>query len=310
MRRWIGVVAMGAVAAGALAFRVHAQHAGALVQRGRSYEEHVRVGGRDRTFLVDLPPQYDGRRALPLVVVFHGGGGNGEITRRQSGMSDVARRQGFIAVYPNGTGRFGEHLLTWNVGTCCGYAQRENVDDVAFVRAMLDRLDATLRVDPGRVFATGLSNGGMMTYHVGCTLADRFAAIAVVSGELTDTECRPRRPIAVMEIHGTADQNLPFNGGVGSKALAKHDVKPVAYAMDTWRRLDGCPPQPRVSRSGVVVHSVYAPCSQGTTVELYAIEGGQHAWPGGQRVARFLDAPSTAIDASSVIWDFFAAHPR
>jgi polyhydroxybutyrate depolymerase len=310
MRRWIGVAAVAAVAAGGLALRTHAQaDARGLAQRGRSYEDHVRVDGRDRTFLVDLPPAYDGRRALPLVVVFHGGGGNGEGTRRQTGMTEVARRNGFVVVYPNGSGRFGERLLTWNVGPCCGYAQARHVDEAAFVRAMLHRLNATLRIDPARTYATGMSNGGMMAYLVGCELADRFAAIAPVSGELTVDECRPRRAISVLAIHGTADEHIPFNGGVGSKALAKHDARSVAYAIDTWRRLDGCPAAPRTDRSGALVHTAYGPCRDGTAVELYAIQGGPHAWPGGQRMARFLDAPSTAMDASSVIWDFFAAHP-
>lgn len=278
-----------------------------LEAQARSYEGRLRVGGRDRTYLVDLPPGYDGRRPLPLVLVFHGGGGSGAQARAQYGMAEMGRREGFIVVHPNGSGR--GRLLTWNAGTCCAYAQRQRIDEVAFVRALLDTLQAALRIDPARVYAAGMSNGGMMAHQVGCALGGRVAAIGVVAGELTVPDCRPPRPVAVLVIHGTADENLPFEGGVGRKAVARHDARSVAHAVDTWRRLDACPAAPVVTRKGVVTHTRYAPCARGTAVELYAIEGGGHAWPGGERGARFLDRPSGALDATRVLWDFFAAHP-
>jgi polyhydroxybutyrate depolymerase len=281
-----------------------AQPSTARGERGR-----LRVGGVERGYRVDLPPGYDGRRALPLVLVFHGGGGNGEIVRRQTGMSELAAREGFIAVYPDGSGRFGNRLLTWNAGSCCGYAQARRIDEIAFVRALLDTLQARYRVDPARIYAAGHSNGGMMAYMAGCALGDRIAAIAVVSGELTVEECRPPRPVSVLVIHGTADEHLPFGGGVGPAALARHDARSVAYAVDRWRRIDGCAARPAVETRGAVVHTRYAPCGGGSAVELYAIQGGGHAWPGGQRAARFMDAPSTALAATPLIWSFFAAHP-
>jgi polyhydroxybutyrate depolymerase len=109
---------------------------------------------------------------------------------------------------------FARRLLTWNTGTCCGYAQRSHVDDVAFIRALLDSLERTYRIDRRRVYATGLSNGGMMSYLVACALSDRFAAVAPVSGELS-MDCAPTIPVSVLIIHGTADENLPYNGGIG-----------------------------------------------------------------------------------------------
>jgi polyhydroxybutyrate depolymerase len=303
MRRvMVGILAIVALLAG-VALRGEAR------QGQRSFEGHLRVDGRDRGYLVDLPPQYDGRRALPLVLVFHGGGGNAAQVRTQTGFSELARTAGFIAVYPNGSGRLGNRLLTWNAGSCCAYAQAQHVDETAFVRALLDSLQATLRVDPARVYATGMSNGGMMAYLVGCALGGRIAAIAPVSGELTVPGCRPPHPVSVLAIHGTADEHIPFDGGVGRKALARHDARSVAYAIDTWRRLDRCPATPAVRRAGDVVHTAYGPCADGTAVELYAIQGGPHAWPGGARSARFLDAPSQAMNATRVIWSFFAAHP-
>lgn len=282
-----------------------------LNAQARSYERTIRVDGRERGYLVDLPPAYDGRRALPLVIVFHGGGGSGRQVRRQTGMTELARHEGFIAVYPNGTSRRGP-LLTWNAGTCCGSAQDRRIDEMAFVRAMLDSLRATLRIDPARVYATGISNGGMMAYLAACSPGVRIAAVGVVAGELTVDDCRPARPVSVLAIHGTADDHLPFDGGRGPASLDPHDTRPVSYAVDTWRRVDACPSTLTVTREGVVTHTRYAACADGTAVELYAIQGGGHAWPGADppRIGRRRrDPPSRAMDATRVIWSFFAAHP-
>jgi len=276
----------------------------------RSSQHRIVVGGRTRTYLVDLPPAYERSRRYPLVLDFHGGGGSPNAARAQTGLSTLTARVAAIAVYPAGTGRLSDdRLLTWNTESCCGYAKRERIDEAAFVRALLDTLEATYSIDPTRVYATGLSNGGMMAHLVGCRLSERIAAIAVVSGELT-VDCHPTRPVSVLIVHGTADENLPYNGGVGRKALDPHPVRPVSYAVDTWRALDRCEGAPTVSSSGNVTHSVWAPCADGTAVELFAIAGGGHAWPGGERMSRVLDAPSTALDATATVWAFFEAHRR
>lgn len=247
---------------------------------------------------------------MPLVLDFQGGGGSPSRVRAQTGFSSVAGAAGAIVVYPAGSGPIGnDRLLTWNAGTCCGYAQRENIDEVTFARALLDTLEATYRVDTRRVFATGLSNGGMMTYLVGCRLSDRFAAIAVVSGELTEP-CHPARPMSVLIIHGTADENLPYNGGIGQNALDKHDVRPVSYAVDSWRNADRCNGVPVVAKTGNVTHSVWSGCADNTAVELFTIDGGAHSWPGAQRTMRALVAPSDDLDATKIAWNFFLSHPR
>ena len=282
----------------------------AQVSSRSSTEHHIVVDGRDRTYLVDLPPQYDSRQHYPLVLDFHGGGGSAASARTQSGFSALGAQVGAIVVYPAGSGRLrDDRFLTWNTETCCGYAQRARIDEARFVRALLDTLERTYAIDARRVFATGLSNGGMMAHLVGCRLSDRVAAIAVVSGELT-VDCRPARPVSVLIIHGTADENLPYDGGAGRKALSPHEVHPVSYAVDRWRAVDQCRDSARVVVTGGVTHSTRTPCADGTAVELYRIEGGGHAWPGGQRMSRILDAPSTALDATRVAWDFFSSHPR
>lgn len=275
-----------------------------------SREGGLRAGGRDRSYLVDLPPRYASRGPLPVVLDFHGGGGSPSGARTQTGFSTLGAKAGAIVVYPAGSGRFSdERLLTWNTGSCCGYAESANIDEAAFIRALLDTLERTYPIDRNRVFATGLSNGGMMSYLVACRLADRIAAIAVVSGELS-MDCNPSRPVSVLIIHGTADENLPYNGGAGRKALDKHEVRPVSFAVDSWKKFDRCPDAALTSAHDGVTHSSWSPCADGTAVELYKIESGGHAWPGGQRMARILDAPSNALDATQIAWAFFLAHPR
>jgi len=207
----------------------------------QTIERQVRVGTAQRSYQVDVPAGAERAAALPVVIVFHGGGGSADSVRRQTRMSTKGAAEGFIAVYPQGSGGIAGRLRTWNAGTCCGRAMQQRVDEIAFIAALLDDLQATVAIDRARVYATGISNGGMMAYEVACALADRIAAIAVVAGEMTALDrCRPARPVAVLVIHGSADRNLPIDGGIGAKALAAHEVRSVASAIDFWRRHDGC----------------------------------------------------------------------
>lgn len=269
----------------------------------------VHVGAVERSYEVDLPPQREPGRALPVVIVFHGGGGAAASARQQTRMSVKGEAEGFIAVYPQGSGGVLGRLRTWNAGTCCGDAMKHRVDEIAFVGALIDDLRATFAIDLARIYATGISNGGMMAYEVACALADRIAAIAVVAGEMTALDrCHPARPVPVLAIHGSADRNLPIQGGPGAKAVAVHDVRSVAAAIDFWRRRDACGDAAEIDPTAPVRRTRYRSCAAGTEVELVVIEGGGHSWPGGERLARFLDAPSPALDATDEIWRFFARH--
>jgi len=273
-------------------------------------ERTLAVAGRDRSYEVDGPAQAPPPGGWPVVLVFHGGGGNAASVRTQSRMSAKGAAEGFVAVYPQGSGGIAGKLKTWNAGTCCGWAMQHHVDETAFVAALLDDLATVVAVDARRVYATGISNGGMMAYQVACTLADRFAAIAVVAGEMTmaASDCRPARPVAVLVIHGSAVRNLPFEGGPGARAVAVHEVRSVATAVDFWRRNNGCADPAASERDGVVARTRYGGCRDDADVELVAIDGGGHSWPGGERLARFLDPPANALDATAAIWRFFARH--
>jgi polyhydroxybutyrate depolymerase len=189
------------------------------------FELALEHDGRTRTALVHVPEQAGGGRPLPVVLNFHGSGGNARDHREYVRMDTLADREGFIVVYPNGTGWFEEQLLTWNAGLCCGYAVTEKVDDVGFVRALLDALGTRAPVDPARVYATGLANGAMMSYRLAAQASDRIAAIAPVGGSMVLPErrvgdARPslevpgRRPVPIMHVHSVDDPRAVYQGGL------------------------------------------------------------------------------------------------
>lgn len=279
----------------------------------RSERSLVDAGGLTRKYRIHLPDGREPAEPVPLVILFHGGGGNAANAARMSGMDAKADREGFIVAYPNGTGPRAGILLTWNAWRCCGTALDNRVDDVGFVRALVDTLAREHRVDRKRVYATGLSNGAMMTYRVGCELADVFAAIAPVAGALDTDDCRPSAAVSVIVFHGTADGHVPFEGGAPRTAFDRHKRvdNPVAFAIDFWTRHDRCERTPARSKRGHVVHDTYA-CPGGLGVELYAIEGQGHAWPGGEKGLRSgnVDPPTTEISATDLMWEFFVQHPK
>jgi polyhydroxybutyrate depolymerase len=278
----------------------------------------LNVGAQQRSYVVHTPPAMAAGRRLPLVVVLHGGGGNGELAAQQTRFSEQADRSGFIAVYPNGSDRvrpllnaMGKPgLLTWNAGACCGYAMRNKIDDVAFIRAVVAQVGRDYAIDAKRVYAAGISNGGMMAYRLACEASDIFAAIGPVAAVQIAPACQPTQPVAVIHFHGTADHNVPMAGGVGSKAIEKDSRPPVQSTIDFWVGRDGCSPQPTVSQNGKVTLLDYAGCAAGSEIAFYVIDGGGHSWPGGDRLAKFLDPPAPDIDATAVMWRFFAEHAK
>ncbi len=278
----------------------------------------VVIGGDVRTYLVHMPPQAELGRTLPLVVVLHGGGGDGESAAKQTHFSKEADKEGFIVAYPDGVGR-GRLLMamlgkkgfyTWNAGGCCAYAMNQKVDDVGFLRAMVAQIERDYSIDTRRIYASGLSNGAMMAYRLACDASDIFAAVGIVAG-VVFPPCEPSQAVSVIDIHGTNDENVPIAGGVGEKAFTGTDYPPLRDSIALWVRADDCRKKPKESRPMKNVRLTdYRVCRDGAEVSLYMIEGGGHSWPGGERMAHFLDPPSGAMDATDVIWKFFAAHPK
>jgi polyhydroxybutyrate depolymerase len=261
--------------------------------------EHSRpFGGVDRSYRVYVPAGLPA--AAPLVVMLHGGLGTAEQAERTYGWDQLADREKFVVAYPDGVGR------AWNVhGGCCGTPGRQGIDDVGFITAVVDEVAANLPVDRNRLYVTGISNGGMMSYALACS-SDVFAAIGPDSATQLDP-CATPHPTSVLAIHGTADRNIRYEGGAGA-GIAHIDGPPVPAVNAFWRNVDRCAAA-AVSSRGVVT-TAGADCADGRAVTLITIEGAGHQWPGSRPVREGADPPSDALNATATLWAFFAAHPR
>ena len=272
----------------------------------------LRVGEIERTYRVHVPAQYDAASAVPVVVCFHGAVTNGPLTSLYTQLDDKADQAGFVAAYPNGTGA-NRLLLTWNSGGIPSQLPEAQRDDVRFTRLLLDDLESVLNVDKKRVFATGLSNGGMMSYRLAVELPDRIAAIASVAGCLALPNPRPTRRVPILEIHGTEDRLVPWNG----LGLGPFQLRSVDETIDFWVRHNGCDPQgiveplPDKEQDGTTcTRTTYAAGVDGADVVLITITGGGHTWPGSPYDVKFLGPTTKDFDANDAIWDFFEKHPR
>jgi polyhydroxybutyrate depolymerase len=276
---------------------------------GGSAEHTLRVGSLDRTFRTYRPSSLPAGRKAALVLVLHGAVGTGRQAEQSYGWDAVADRDGFVLAFPDGIGR------TWNVSPdCCGKAALDGVDDVGFLKALVASVSAATPIDPGRVYVTGISNGAMLSYRLACETT-LFAAIAPVAGTMINP-CPHPSPISVLHIHGKSDQTIPYGGGPGrrdnegtGRLPVKIDGPPVPDLIATWRATDSCP-DPSVTTSGPVTTTL-ARCPSGRVVELIAVAGAGHQWPGsagpGPVASRLLhlDPPSTALDATATIAAFF-----
>lgn len=241
-------------------------------------------GGRDRIYRMHKPAGLTGPASL--VVVLHGGFGSAEQAERSYGWDQLADTAKFIAVYPDGIKR------AWNVdgGGCCGKPARENVDDVAFISAVVTDVAKHVGIDASRVYATGMSNGAIMSYTLACDTS-LFAAIGPVAGTQLDP-CRTPHPVSVMAIHGTADPNIPYGGGPGH-GVAQINGPAVPELNALWRRVDQCQP-PSEATDGKVTTST-ANCPDGRGVALITVADGGHRWPD---------------FATAKLWDFFSTRHR
>lgn len=276
--------------------------AGQAIPAGSS-SHAIEVGGLRRTYIVYRPASLPA--AAPLVVMLHGGFGSASQAEKSYGWDAEAEHGGFAVAYPDGLNR------AWNTGGgCCGTPGRTNVDDIGFITAMVSAIEHQIPVDPNRVYATGISNGGIMAYTLACHTAI-FAAIGPDSATELGS-CAVPAPLSVIHIHGTADKNIPYQGGEG-EGVAHIDGLAVPALNARWRAIDRCA-APAVKTAGAVTTSA-AVCPAGQTVELVTIAGAGHQWPGAapNRLAQLLlhtDPPSTALNATQIIWQFFAAHTR
>jgi len=265
--------------------------------------ETIRLG--DRSYRIDLPANPQG---APIIIGLHGGGGSADQFARSSGLSRPANRQGYAVIYPEGTGR----AATWNGGYCCGSAQRNRVDDMAFLDAVI--ADATRRfgLNPERLYLTGMSNGAIMAETYAARHPGRVHAVAGVAGTMDTGRIRVKGPVPLLHIHGTADAMVPYAGGQGDSSLTRTNFASVASVEAAFLA-----PFPMLARTEHVIDPAadgmrviernYADGRGRVQVRIQTIEGGGHAWPGSRRAAR--QGATQDISATTEVLRFFADHP-
>ena len=276
----------------------------APAQSPHDFLQRGTIAGGERQWLVHLPPPVHGNAKLPLVVAFHGHYGTPTGMERLTGLDRIADRDGFIVVYPAGIDR------SWAAGVNAP-ADRQHVNDLAFVTALLQRLETEYSIDPHRIVLTGFSNGAHFVNLLGCRLAGKISAIVPVSGTLAasqEANCHPARPLTVIEFHGTSDPIDPYAGG-SIQVSGGGAVLPVKRNLADWARWDGCAPR-AVSRpvaqgpNGLQVDlRSYPHCRDGVHVEFYRLAGAGHTWPGGPQYLppRWIGLTTDLVQASRII---------
>jgi polyhydroxybutyrate depolymerase len=287
-----------------------------------STRETFRYNGENRSYIIDVPSSYNPSNDYPLVLVFHGGGGNAENIKEVTNFSRKGEEENFIVVYPEGSGKLNHRLLTWNCGFCCGYALENNIDDVGFIRALIEYLTEEYSIDESMIYATGISNGGIMSYYVGAAISDIFAAIAPVSsqigGQASEQEKiwripAPENPVSVLAINGMNDSRVPYDGGrPDDNDTAVYSWISTNESISFWVVHNQCNsfPERNMSDSGNIIIDTYAGGSNYTMVRLISIVDGTHSWPGGEKGWDQGDTPTSEIKATDIIWEFFKEHPK
>lgn len=324
-RFWIGGLALAGITAGLGSTAPAQDRAGraqALLERAKekraqisdpnptaiaaagTYRFQFTHNGLTRQYLVHVPVNAIGHSA-PMLLALHGGGGDMDYQAEHYGLIEKSDEAGFIAVFPNGSSRFRSGVFaTWNAGACCGQAVERKVDDVGFLKAVVARVSSQIAVDRNRIYATGMSNGAMMSYRLACEASDLIRAIAPVAGTDNTTMCKASRPVPVIHFHARDDSHVLFNGGSGPDAMAKTDFASVPATIARWVAFDRAAPQARsvVNVAGARCELYAGPAP----VELCVTDTGGHSWPG-TNPKRADKEPSRAIAANDLMWDFFSS---
>jgi len=269
--------------------------------------------GLTRMYRVHVPQKYRAATTAPLVLAFHGGGGdmNYMATDKYYGLISKAEAEGFVVVFPSGFSKLNSgKFATWNAGTCCAGARDQNVDDVGFVRKIIGNVTGQIHIDRNRIYATGMSNGGMLTYRLACEMADTFKAIAAVAGTDNTTSCTLKATISILHIHARNDDRVLYNGGAGKKFwdMSKvTDFNSVPATIAKWVKQNNCNSTPqRVLETPGAYCDKYSQSQGNAAVQLCVTETGGHSWPG-EIKPRGDEPPSQAISANDVMWAFFTS---
>ena len=263
---------------------------------------HVMVDGEKRTYILFVPKSYDPAKPAPLVISIHGFADWPANQQSASRWNDLAERYGFIVVYPSGTG----FPLHWRASN-----PSASVKDVTFISALIDKLEGKYNIDPRRIYANGFSNGGGMSFVLACTLTDRIAAIAGVSGAYLYPwqNCSPSRPVPLIAFHGTADPVVPYSGGRSDSF--NYPFPAIPDWVKTYADRNGCSADPvEIPSTGELTGIRYTNCSQNAEVIFYTITNSGHSWPGSKPLPKWVVGKTNQdVNATELIWQFFEQHP-
>ncbi len=270
-------------------------------------EGTMTVDGRERTYLLNLPPGYYENSGFSLVIAMHGGGGSATQFETSSRLTQKANAEQFIVVYPEGvksTGPLGAR--TWNAGTCCDFAVTNNIDDVKFITQLINKLVTAYKINPKKVYATGHSNGGMMAYRLACEVADKIAAIAPNASTMVVTQpCNPSRAVPILHMHSVLDEHIPYAGGRGNGISGVY-APPLDSVFNVWSSKNACVTKAQIAvNNSSYTFTRWVGCNNNTVIHYYLTKDGGHAWPGGLPGSLNGDTPSKVINANDLLWEFF-----
>jgi poly(3-hydroxybutyrate) depolymerase/predicted RNA methylase len=284
-------------------------------QKHGDYSRNITIGGYERRYIVHMPESYDGIRPAPLVVMLHGAGGTAEIAMESAGWTKKADQEGFIVVFPEALrpnsskpASFLRNTSMWNDGSGRGYAGEQNVDDSAFIKALINDLQSSYVIDFNKIFITGFSNGASMAFRLGVELSDIITAIAPMSGYLWLESPKLAHPVSLFLITGTADPLNPFDGGNVITPWGKTEKKPsMRESVIKWAEMLGCDLSEKVISDNNEIRTLVWSCNCGAEALFCSIEGQGHIWPGGEPLLneRIVGKDTGKLNATDAIWEFF-----
>lgn len=298
------------------------------------------TGNLKRTFLIHFPPLYSQNSHLPAVIVLHGGVSNSKEAQKLYGWDKTADTNNFVTVYPQATGDefLGKLLGIWNAEKCCAPATTKQINDVGFLDGVIEKLKKDFRIDPNRIYVTGISNGSMMTFRAACELSDKIAAVGGVSGQGLHETCNTTRPVPVIYFHGTNDKCAQYYGGFSEgcyniyfKELLGVDWHADSWTFDSapeyvnkWKKINNTAGTDQTIFSNNSTTCVSSGFNTNREVAFCSINGGGHTWPGqtsygdnckdgmdshGCKVAQSVMGPlNTETNANDILWEFFKRH--
>lgn len=283
----------------------------------------MRHGLRLRSYLVHVPPSYDGKTEVPLVILLHGGGLSGWTISKRSDMNNKSDEEGFIAVYPNGTeGLLVSFLhrliykeprgLSWNMGVVFNRPYLLRIDDVGFIDSIIEMMQYDYEINSSRIYLGGFSQGAILSYYAGSILSDKIAAIGPLAGTIgvkggffPKTIPEPENPLSVIIFHGLKDKAVPYDDPAsGWKAIS------VNESVDFWVEHNDCNRTPIITEFGNITVRTYSNGTNGSEVVLYTVNNGEHWWFGGSWDGDQYYDPYQEISATDIMWDFFEQHPK